>query len=292
MESRKNIFEIERVAREFVRFSCNVVLYRLDADQEYQRIVAYKKSYEFVKKQNTVNKNKAMYSELASRAKPLTLEEKKLAASLKKITDMDTMDIQATDSEHDMYLHLAVEHYLECILLEAADEFDVSLIFRLLGLWIGNQSDEEISRRMADKMHKIPAYKFVPLMPQMTAHLGSACAPLSATIAQIVRKCSYYGSMRAPFGHVSHKCYSCRTQENVLPTIRITCCRRYSLWPMPLWTNPPAARDRGHPVARRGPTCAKQYYMRSRTSRNCNESSSNGNGCRQVLLRCIPAGPH
>lgn len=166
-------------------------LRRLDADQEYQRIVAYKKSYEFIKKQSTVVKNQAMFAEMESRADTLTSEEKKLHRNLKLIIDMDTMDIQATDTEHDLYLHLAVKNYLKCILLEAADEFNMSLIFRLLGLWISNQADEKIASCMGDKVNRIPAYKFVPLMPQITAHLGSACAPLSATIAQIVRKWSY-----------------------------------------------------------------------------------------------------
>lgn len=132
-----------------------------------------------------------MVDEMVDRSKTQTLtsQENRLCNNLKLIIKMDTMHIQATDKEYDVYLHLAVENYLECILLESPDEFTMSLIFRLFGLWISNQTDEKISHLVADKVNDIPAYKFVPLMPQITAHLGSSCTLLGDVIAHIVRKC-------------------------------------------------------------------------------------------------------
>lgn len=162
-----------------------------DADNEYQRIVTYKKSYEFIKKQSTIIKNQKPFNELADRHKRkeiLTHDESQMLIRLKKIIALDTADIVATDKEHDEFLHLAVEYYLKSLLYETSDDADISLIFRLFGLWISNQSDGWVTVEMNRCYKQIPSYKFIPLMPQITAHLGSSNMDLAVVIGKIVRK--------------------------------------------------------------------------------------------------------
>lgn len=131
-----------------------------------------------------------MLDEMTKRGKikKLTHEENRLSCSLRRIIGMDTKDIEKTDTEHDKYLRSAVENYIACLLMESADELNMSLVFRLFGLWISNQSEAWISDIMEKCLKKVPSHKFVPLMTQMTAHLGSTNAHLSAAIDKFVRK--------------------------------------------------------------------------------------------------------
>lgn len=111
-----------------------------------------------------------------------------MCSSLKKIIEFDENDIKKTDTEHDQYLQITIENYVSCMIKESNDELDMSWIFRLFGLWISNQSADWISPLIDKCLKKIPSFKFVPLMPQMTAHIGSSNLKLSTTIGKIVRK--------------------------------------------------------------------------------------------------------
>lgn len=129
-----------------------------------------------------------MYDEMKKRKAKFTSEETRSFATLTKIIAMDNIDIEKTDTEHDQYLRSAIESYVASLVLESADESNMSLMFRLFGLWISNQSDEWISTLMERCLKKIPSHKFVPLMTQMTTHLGSSNVHLSAAIGKYVRK--------------------------------------------------------------------------------------------------------
>lgn len=118
----------------------------------------------------------------------LTQDESRMLMHLQKIITIDTDDIEATDKEHDQLLHLAIEFYLKSLLYETDDDGDISQVFRFFGLWISNQSDAWVTSEMSRCYKQIPSYKFVPLMPQITAHLGSSNMELAVVIGKIVRK--------------------------------------------------------------------------------------------------------
>lgn len=105
------------------------------------------------------------------KSRNLTQDERKSFTILSRSLAIDESDVQSTNKEYDDYLHLAVENYIQCLLHEDNDES--STIFRLFGLWFSNMNDGHILSEMQDHYKKIPTYKFIALMPQMTAHLSS-----------------------------------------------------------------------------------------------------------------------
>lgn len=159
-----------------------------DADQEYQRIAAYKKSPEFEKKQNTFNKNQKILDDQTKAQKGFSKDESHSYTILKKSTDYDKNDIESTDCEYNYYLNLAVANYLNCILLESSDESNKSIVFRLFGLMISNQTNVAILSTIQHKYDRIASHKFIPMMPQITAHLSTNNSELSKVIELIVGK--------------------------------------------------------------------------------------------------------
>lgn len=103
--------------------------------------------------------------------KQLSQDEKKSLNVLTKSLQIDETDVKSTNKEYDSYLHLAIENYIQCLLFEDNDES--STIFRLFGLWFANISDQVILTEMQEHYNNIPTYKFIALMPQITAHLSN-----------------------------------------------------------------------------------------------------------------------
>lgn len=94
----------------------------------------------------------------------------------------DESDVKSTNQEYAYYLHLAIDNYIQSLLLENSDES--STVFRLFGLWFANTSDEIILNKMQDHCERIPSYKFIALMPQITAQISSDV--IKGCIGQIV----------------------------------------------------------------------------------------------------------
>lgn len=161
-----------------------------DADHEYQRISAYKKSPEFEKKQNAVIKNQKILEEKDQIrvTSKFTSDESHSYNILKKSTDYDVSDIQSTNSEYNYYLNLAIANYMNCILLESSGECNKSNVFRLFGLMISNQTNAAVLSAIHGKYNQIASYKFIPMMPQITAHLSNNNSELSKLIELIVGK--------------------------------------------------------------------------------------------------------
>lgn len=159
----------------------------LDADREYQRIAAYKKSTEFEKKLSNIRKNRAVAHEMNERCNTLTNDEKKSLTLLRKTVTIDDSDVKSTNTEYEQYLQLAIEHYIQSLLLETENEMSGSAIFRLFGLWFSNINNKEILKEIDDNYKNIATYKFISLMPQITTHLGTD--GIKDVIQDIVGKC-------------------------------------------------------------------------------------------------------
>lgn len=194
----------------------------LDADREYQRIAAYKKSTEFEKKLSNIRKNKAVAHEMNERCNTLTNDEKKSLTLLRKTVTIDDSDVKSTNTEYEQYLQLAIEHYIQSLLLETENEMSGSAIFRLFGLWFSNINNKEILKEIDDNYKNIATYKFISLMPQITTHLGTD--GIKDVIQDIVGKCDQKWnhlvdlSVNVYFGIVLAKC-AAHHPHHVLPKV-------------------------------------------------------------------------
>lgn len=144
----------------------------LDADREYQQIAAYKKSSEFEKKMTNIKRNREILQEMA-KSKSLTRDEQKSLAQVQKVASIDALDVESTNTDYKEYLHTAILHYIDSLILESDTEMNSSSMFRLFSLWSSNASDEDISNDMEESHKQIPTYKFIPLMTQITTHLST-----------------------------------------------------------------------------------------------------------------------
>lgn len=105
--------------------------------------------------------------------KNLTMDEKRSCLQVEKFVTIDEADVNATNIEYEYYLQWAVKTYIESLLLESDNEMNSSTMFRIFSLWIANSADEIVLKEIEDNYKKIPTYKFIPLMPQISTHLST-----------------------------------------------------------------------------------------------------------------------
>lgn len=135
----------------------------------------------------------------------LTQDEKRSCMIMNKTLGIDKSDVETTNTTYACYLHSAVENYMQSVLLEDSNES--SSIFRLFGLWFSNTSDQTVMQEIKDHYTNIPSYKFLALMPQITAHLSTEV--IKDLIEKIV--CEYCAKYRRFF--FTLKTY-CRDHSN------------------------------------------------------------------------------
>jgi serine-protein kinase ATM len=128
----------------------------LFADAEYQRIVKCMNSPDFKAKEAHMRE-----SALADAGKSKDRDIIMACTVTKKQSQIDKDEIDSMNSEKSLFLDLALENYAECLCL--SDE-RVSTVFRVISLILENRSAD------AD-LERIPSYKFIPVIPQLTPHL-------------------------------------------------------------------------------------------------------------------------
>lgn len=157
-----------------------------DADREYQQIAAYQKSTEFEKKLTNIKRNKAVLADMQQRRSHLTKDELRSLSLASSSISIDESDVESTGTEYNRYLQLAIEFYIQTVLLETENELCSSAMFRLFGLWFSNLNCQEILKEVEEHYQKVPSHKFIALMPQITAHISTD--GVKDVIQQIVGK--------------------------------------------------------------------------------------------------------
>lgn len=107
------------------------------------------------------------------RSKSLTKDEQRSLCLVNKSILIDESDVKSTNTEYEQYLQLAIEYYIQILLLETESELCSSAMFRLFSLWLSNLNCQEILSEIVQNYEKIPTHKFIALMPQITAHLST-----------------------------------------------------------------------------------------------------------------------
>lgn len=145
----------------------------LFADAEYQRIVKCMNSPDFKAKEAHMRE-----SSLVDTGKSKDRDTLMAYNVNKKQSQIDKDEIDAMNSEKSSFLDLALEHYAECLCLN--DE-RVSTIFRLISLILENKNAKV-------DLERIPSYKFIPVIPQLTPHLKTTKDAFQTLINELLTR--------------------------------------------------------------------------------------------------------
>lgn len=63
-------------------------------------------------------------------------------------------------------------------------------IFRIITLWLANKHVKDIKSLITERLHYIPSYRFLELLPQITPRLGDENEDVSNSIALILERCA------------------------------------------------------------------------------------------------------
>jgi len=102
----------------------------------------------------------------------------------------DAAELKNIEQEKRNYLAQALKYYLKT--LRSSEEHNL-LIFRLVALWLDNMCDDEVNEELLDELDIIPSFKFVPLVPQLAAHISNDFNQqhsFSARIFRILERCA------------------------------------------------------------------------------------------------------
>ncbi|KAM6342208.1 serine-protein kinase ATM isoform 4-T5 [Podargus strigoides] len=136
------------------------------SDNQYQRIENYMKSSEFENKQALLKKAKEEVGLLRERR----VQTNRYTVKVQRELELDECAIHALTEDRKRFLCKAVENYISCLL--SGEEHDM-WIFRLCSLWLENSGVDRVNEMMKKNAEKIPSYKFLPLMYQLAARMGT-----------------------------------------------------------------------------------------------------------------------
>uniref|UniRef100_A0A8C9U8F7 non-specific serine/threonine protein kinase n=1 Tax=Serinus canaria TaxID=9135 RepID=A0A8C9U8F7_SERCA len=136
------------------------------SDNQYQRIENYMKSSEFENKQALLKKAKEEVGLIRERR----VQTNRYTVKVQRELELDEGAIQALTEDRKRFLCKAVENYISCLL--SGEEHDM-WIFRLCSLWLENSGVDRVNEMMKKNAQKIPSYKFLPLMYQLAARMGT-----------------------------------------------------------------------------------------------------------------------
>ncbi|OXB72350.1 UNVERIFIED_CONTAM: hypothetical protein H355_006200 [Colinus virginianus] len=136
------------------------------SDNQYQQIENYMKSSEFENKQALLKKAKEEVGLLRERR----VQTNRYTVKVQRELELDECAIHALTEDRQRFLCKAVENYISCLL--SGEEHDM-WIFRLCSLWLENSGVDRVNEMMKKNAEKIPSYKFLPLMYQLAARMGT-----------------------------------------------------------------------------------------------------------------------
>lgn len=75
------------------------------------------------------------------------------------------------------------------VVLQQSEDYNL-LIFRIIALWLDNIHQKEVNDLLDVHLNKIPSYKFIPLAPQLAAHMNDNFDEFSKKIYNIMKRCA------------------------------------------------------------------------------------------------------
>lgn len=136
------------------------------SDAQYQGIENYMKSSEFENKHALLEKAKEEVDLMRERK----VNNNRYTVKVQRELELDVKALANLQADRNRFLLKAVENYIEC--LELGEEHD-TWVFRLASLWLENADVKAVNDKMKSGVKKIPSYKFLPLMYQLAARMGT-----------------------------------------------------------------------------------------------------------------------
>ncbi|XP_054470748.1 LOW QUALITY PROTEIN: serine-protein kinase ATM [Anoplopoma fimbria] len=139
------------------------------SDAQYQSIDKYMNSSEFENKQALLEKAK----EEVDLMKERKVISNRYTIKVQKELVLDEKALSNLQADRQRFLCKAVENYIQC--LGEGEEHD-TWVFRLASLWLENAGVKAVNDMMKKGQKRIPSYKFLPLMYQLAARMGTKMA--------------------------------------------------------------------------------------------------------------------
>ncbi|XP_054649530.1 serine-protein kinase ATM isoform X1 [Dunckerocampus dactyliophorus] len=139
------------------------------SDGQYQSIDKYMTSSEFENKQALLEKAK----EEVDLMKERQVMSNRYTIKVQRELELDEKALSNLQADRQRFLCKAVENYIQC--LEQGEEHD-TWVFRLASLWLENADVKAVNDMMKKGVKTIPSYKFLPLMYQLAARMGTKMA--------------------------------------------------------------------------------------------------------------------
>ncbi|XP_050985185.1 serine-protein kinase ATM [Labeo rohita] len=136
------------------------------SDAQYQSIENYMKSSEFENKHALLQKAKEEVDLMRERK----VSNNRYTVKVQRELELDVKALANLQDDRNRFLLKAVENYIQC--LELGEEHD-TWVFRLASLWLENADFKTVNDMMKSGVKKIPSYKFLPLMYQLAARMGT-----------------------------------------------------------------------------------------------------------------------
>ncbi|XP_069700137.1 serine-protein kinase ATM isoform X2 [Periplaneta americana] len=156
-------------------------------DAEYQQLMCMLKSSAFESKQQFMIKAREEADKLYEQKKRTRDEERKIQMC-RKMSVIDGVEMKNRQNEKDQYLKLALENYL--LSLEHGTQSSLQ-VFRLTSLWLENTAHEDVSVVMERHLHRIPSYKFLPVVPQLAPRISNNMAdPFVRKLNALLERCA------------------------------------------------------------------------------------------------------
>ncbi|XP_012534493.1 serine-protein kinase ATM isoform X2 [Monomorium pharaonis] len=157
------------------------------ADAQYQQITAYMNSptFEALKEYAHSNTNKVVQAQMMKNQ-----DLRKAVIIDQKQSTNDAAELKNIEQERHNYLAQALKYYLKTLC--SSEEHNL-LIFRLVALWLDNMYDDKVNEELLDELDTVPSFKFVPLVPQLAAHISNDFKQqrsFSARIFRILERCA------------------------------------------------------------------------------------------------------
>ncbi|XP_034023977.1 serine-protein kinase ATM isoform X2 [Thalassophryne amazonica] len=140
------------------------------SDAQYQSIDKYMKSSEFENKQALLQNAK----EEVDLMREQKVTSNRYTVKVQRELELDEKALSNLQADRQRFLCKAVENYIEC--LAQGEEHD-TWVFRLASLWLENADVKPVNNMMKKGVKQIPSYKFLPLMYQLAARMGTKLAP-------------------------------------------------------------------------------------------------------------------
>ncbi|XP_019882077.2 serine-protein kinase ATM isoform X2 [Camponotus floridanus] len=159
------------------------------ADAQYDQISAYMNSpiYESLKEYARSNDPRIP---IVDQDQMKNQDIKRAVIISQKQSTNDAAELKNIEQEKRNYLAQALKYYLKTLC--NSEEHNL-LIFRLVALWLDNMLDNEVNEELLDELDNVPSFKFVPLVPQLAAHISNDLKhqrSFSTRIFRILERCA------------------------------------------------------------------------------------------------------